>query len=100
MCSLANNIVSICWILFGVIWIVAAMSSKRTIYRASRGQRLRYTLLLIVACGLLFNTHRLPYPFDLRVIPCTDAIALTCAISCVAGLLFCFWARAPFVRNW
>ena len=100
MCALANNIIGLCWGLFVAIWIVAATSIKRAVYRESRGQRLRYTLLLVAGYVVLTNSHRLSYPFDLRLVPCTDFIAGTCPIACVAGLLFCVWARATLGRNW
>src|SRR5205814_454786 len=49
---------------------------------------------------LLTNSRRLPYPFDLRLIVCTNTIAWACAISCVVGLAFCIWARTILGRNW
>src|SRR4051794_29297578 len=100
MCSLASNIIESCWGLFVVIWIVASISTKRAVYRESGRQRLRYTLLLLVAGIFLFNARRFPYPWHLRLIPCTDTVAWACAISCVAGLAFCVSARAILGRNW
>jgi protein-S-isoprenylcysteine O-methyltransferase len=100
MCSLANQIISICWGTFLVVWVVASVFSKRSVYRERREQRLRYMLLLVVAFVLLFDARRLPHPFDFRPIPCTNTIASACATFSVAGLAFCIWARIILGRNW
>jgi hypothetical protein len=55
MCSLAGNIIRICWALFFVIWIAASISTKRAVYRESPGRRARYSLLLVVAYFLLLS---------------------------------------------
>lgn len=55
---------------------------------------------MILAWVLLVRGPRMMFPFNARVIPQTDAVALVCAILCVAGLLFCIWARATIGRNW
>ena len=99
-CAIAIRVVSVSWIGFAVIWVVASISTKRSVYRESLVQRLRYSLLLLAAFLLLTKSWRLPHPFDLRLIPCTGTIAWICAISCVAGLACCFWARTILGRNW
>ncbi len=96
----AINIISVCWIIFGVIWLIAALSTKRSVYRESRLQRLRYTIVLITGCFLLFRGRQMAYPLNARVVPEMNALALVAVILCVAGLLFCLWARATLGRNW
>jgi protein-S-isoprenylcysteine O-methyltransferase Ste14 len=96
----AIKVISVCWMIFCGIWLIAALSTKRSVYRESRAQRLRYSILLVAGCFLLFRGHRLGYPLNARVIPEMDAIAVTAVISCVAGLVFCLWARAALGRNW
>jgi protein-S-isoprenylcysteine O-methyltransferase Ste14 len=98
--SLAAHIIRACWLIFALIWLAAAFTSKRSVYRESRWQRLRYSLLLFAGCILLWRGYRYGYPLDLRVVPANDFIACASAILCVAGLLFCFWARATLGRNW
>ena len=80
--------------------MIAAFTSKRSIYRESRWQRLGYSLPLLVGCILLFKGYRFGHPFDLRIIPLSDFIALASASLCIAGLIFCLWARATLGRNW
>jgi protein-S-isoprenylcysteine O-methyltransferase Ste14 len=100
MYLLAGNIIRVCWALFFIVWIAASISTKRAIYRESSARRARYSLLLVAAYFLLLNPNGLPHPFDRRLFPCTDTVAWVCAMSCLAGLIFCVWARATLGRNW
>jgi len=97
---LVKNIISACWSVFLVVWLLAAIFTKRTVYRESRAQRLRYTIPILIGCYLLFRGFRLPYPFNIRIIPHTNLILGAAAILCVCGLVFCFWARAVLGGNW
>jgi protein-S-isoprenylcysteine O-methyltransferase Ste14 len=98
--SVALKIISDCWILFAVIWLVAAFWTKQSVYR-ERGRRLlRYTIPLLIGAYLIFKGQRLSDPLDLRVIPHVDALAWIGVVLCVAGLAFCVWARFTLGRNW
>ena len=48
MDPLVKNIISACWIIFLVVWLLAAIFTKRTVYRESGAQRLRYCPLAAV----------------------------------------------------
>jgi len=98
--SLALNIISVCWLIFVVIWAVAAVSTKRTVYRETRGQRLRYWMLLVIAYFLLFYGGRLPSPLNLRIVPHVAPTAWAAAVLCFIGLVFALWARVALGRNW
>jgi protein-S-isoprenylcysteine O-methyltransferase Ste14 len=98
--SLAAGIIRGCWILFITVWLLAAISTKRAIYRETHAQRLRYWLLFLVACFLLIYRHELPYPLNVGIVPHAMPIACAAALSCVAGLAFALWARATLGRNW
>jgi protein-S-isoprenylcysteine O-methyltransferase Ste14 len=98
--SLALDIISGCWIVFVAIWLLAAVSTKRTVYRESRAQRLGYWVLFVIACLLFVYGQQLPYPLNLRIIPRATAIAWAAAVLCVAGLAFALWARVTLGRNW
>jgi protein-S-isoprenylcysteine O-methyltransferase Ste14 len=97
---LALNIISVCWTLFAVIWLLAAFATKQSVYRESRAQRLRYTIPILLGGFLLAKGHRLSDPLNHRVIPHVEALAWTGAVLCVAGLVFCIWARFTLGRNW
>jgi protein-S-isoprenylcysteine O-methyltransferase Ste14 len=98
--SFAVDVVVGCWIVFVAIWLVAALSTKRTLYRESRAQRLRYWVLLVIAYLLLVHGPRLPFPLNLRVVPHAAPIACAGALLCIAGLGFALWARVALGRNW
>ena len=98
--SLALNIISACWILFAVIWLLAAFATKQSVYQESRAQRLRYIIPLLLGWFLLTKGHRLSDPLNHRVIPHLEALAWIGAVLCIAGLLFCVWARFTLGRNW
>lgn len=100
MHSLTVDVIRGCWIIFAVVWLLAAVSTKRSVYREDRIQRLGYTLIFAAGCFLIARGSHLGYPFDSRIIPETDAMATTAIILCVAGLVFCIWARATLGRNW
>jgi len=91
---LALNIISYCWILFAVIWLLAAFATKKSVYQESRAQRLRYTIPILLGGFLLSD------PLNHRVIPHVDALAWTGAVLCIAGFAFCIWARFTLGRNW
>src|SRR5690349_13099403 len=96
---IVNQIISSCWGIFIIVWLLAAIFTKRTVYRESGAQRLRYVIPIMIGCYLLFRGYRLPYPFSIHIIPQTDAILVAAAILCVCGVSFCFWARAVLGRN-
>jgi protein-S-isoprenylcysteine O-methyltransferase Ste14 len=98
--SLAIDIIRGCWLVFVVIWVIAAISTKRTVYRESQAQRLRYWVWLVIAYFLLFYGPRLPYPLNLRIVPHLALTAWLAAVLCVIGLAFASWARITLGRNW
>jgi protein-S-isoprenylcysteine O-methyltransferase Ste14 len=98
--SLAIDIISGCWLVFVAIWVIGALSTKRTVYRETHAQRLRYWVLLVIAYFLLMYGHRLPYPLNLRIIPHVAPAAWPAAVLCVIGLAFACWARITLGRNW
>src|SRR6187551_1797430 len=98
--SLAIDIICSCWLVFVAIWIIAAASTKRTVYRETPAQRLRYWVWLVIAYFLLLYGPRLPYPINLRIVPHAAPTALAAAVLCVIGLAFAVWARVILGRNW
>ena len=95
-----KNIIGACWGVFVVIWLLAAIFTKRTIYHESGARRLRYMIPIAFGCYLVFRGYRLGPPFNLHLIPQTDGILGAAAILCLCGLGFCLWARAVLGGNW
>jgi protein-S-isoprenylcysteine O-methyltransferase Ste14 len=98
--SLAIDIIRGCWLVFVAVWVIAALSTKRTVYRETQAQRLRYWVLLAIACFLQLYGRRLPYPFHIRILPHVALNAWAAAVLCVIGLAFAIWARVTLGRNW
>jgi protein-S-isoprenylcysteine O-methyltransferase Ste14 len=94
------GIIRVCWITFVVVWLLAAISAKRTIYRESVAERARYWILLVIAYFLVFRSNTLPSPFDWLAIPHTKSSAWAGAFLCLSGLVFAIWARVILGRNW
>ncbi len=97
---LALNIISDCWILFAVIWLIAAFWTKRSVYQESRWQRLGYMIPILIGGYLVFKGQRLSDPLAFRIIPHVDALAWTGIALCIVGLAFCIWARFTLGQNW
>ena len=92
--------ISACWGVFVVVWLLAAIFTKRTVYHESGARRLRYMIPIVFGWFLVFRGYRLGPPFNAHIIPETDAILIAAAILCLCGLGFCLWARAVLGRNW
>jgi protein-S-isoprenylcysteine O-methyltransferase Ste14 len=93
-------IITTCWGIFFIVWVLAAIFSKRTVHRQSGADRLRYLIPVILGWFLLFRGWRFPPPLNLRVIPQSDVLHIIAAILCVSGLILCLCARAILGRNW
>jgi len=65
------------------VWLLAAISTKRSVYRESRAQRLRYSMLLVAGYFLLIRGHQMPYPLSTPVIPHMEIIAWAGVVLCV-----------------
>ena len=94
------NVIRGCWITFAVVWLLAAAVTKRSVYRESGWRRMRYSLFLVIGYLLLAKGHKCPYPFNAIIVPGTEVSAGIGAVLCLAGLLFCLWARVTLGRNW
>jgi protein-S-isoprenylcysteine O-methyltransferase Ste14 len=98
--SLAYDIINACWLVFVAVWVIAALSTKPTVFRESQAQRLRYWIFLVIAFFLLLYGRRLPYPLNLRLLPQVTPIAWAAATLCLIGVAFAIWARVTLGRNW
>ena len=97
--SFALKIIRDCWILFAVIWMVAAFWTKQLVYQERRGL-LRYSLPLAIGAYLIFKGSRFSNPLSFRLLPHVEALAWAGVVLCVAGLAFCVWARLALGSNW
>jgi protein-S-isoprenylcysteine O-methyltransferase Ste14 len=94
------GVIRVSWIIFIIVWLVAAASAKRTIYRESSAERTRYWVALAIGYFLLIKSSSLPPPSDWLVVPHTKSSAWIGAFLCVSGLVFAIWARVILGGNW
>jgi protein-S-isoprenylcysteine O-methyltransferase Ste14 len=94
------GVICICWIIFVIVWLLGAISTKRTIYRESSAERARYWLVLVIGYFLVIKSSSLPSPFDWLLVPHTTSSAWIGAVLSVSGLVFAIWARVILGRNW
>jgi protein-S-isoprenylcysteine O-methyltransferase Ste14 len=94
------SVIRACWIIFVVVWLLGAISTKRTIYRESSAERARYWLVLVIGYFLVIKSSSLPSPFDRLLVPHTTSSAWIGAVLSVSGLVFAIWARVILGRNW
>jgi protein-S-isoprenylcysteine O-methyltransferase Ste14 len=97
---LGLSIIRVCWIIFIAVWLLGAVSTKRTIYRESSAKRARYWLVLVIGYFLVIKSSSLPPPLDWLVVPHTNLSASIGAFLCMSGLVFAIWSRVILGRNW
>jgi protein-S-isoprenylcysteine O-methyltransferase Ste14 len=97
--NLPYQLINALWILFWVVWLVAAFFVKRAARRRRSPFRLIYIALVLFAFGLFGNHARSPI-LRTQLIPNTPAIAYAGALLTAAGIAFAFAARFFLGRNW
>ncbi len=97
---LALEVFRCCWGIFCIVWLLAAFRTKRSVYRQSAAQRLRYIIPMLLGGYLIFKGSRLPGSLGHRVVPQSDTLALIGIVLSIAGLAICLWARFTLGRNW
>ena len=102
MIAFIEHWISYAWLALGVVWLLAAFASKRTIQRQTGASRLLHIGLVSLGVALIFNLYQW---FDggwlaTRIVPRANAYILGGTIVTIAGILFCIWARLVLGSNW
>jgi protein-S-isoprenylcysteine O-methyltransferase Ste14 len=96
--GLAGRFIALCWIVFFIVWFIAAWFAKRTVQR-SGSWRLRIVLLVAIA-AIATGTGWLPQANHAALWRATPGLALVAALTTAAGLAVALWARAILGGNW
>ena len=88
------------WMAFFVVWMLAALRTKRSAQSADWGRRLTYGIPVVLGFSLMFS-DRWPAPWlDRRVLPRTQELAIAAIALTLAGMALAVWARVHLGRNW
>jgi protein-S-isoprenylcysteine O-methyltransferase Ste14 len=88
------------WLGLWLVWLVGALTVKRSVQRQSLGSRLVQNPPIIAGFVLLFARDRWPPSLHQRILPQSAAVEwLGWALTAV-GLGFAIWARLCIGSNW
>ena len=88
------------WIFAGIVWLIAALFTKRTVRTEPPSSRL-VQLGCAVLSVILLSFGRLPWgPLGIRVIPRSFFLGNAGLALTIFGIAFAIWARFYLGRNW
>ena len=88
------------WLTFFVLWMVAALFTKRSVERISWQRGLRYGIPVVLGCYLMFSL-KIDVPWlQHRLFSRSDSLDITAILITITGMLFAVWARIFLGRNW
>jgi len=94
------NPFSVTWVLFLVVWVIAAIRTKKTHERASVGWRVAYGIPVLVGAYLMFASNPAFGRLYTHIIPRSAAVENVGLFLTVAGIALAIWARFYIGQNW
>jgi protein-S-isoprenylcysteine O-methyltransferase Ste14 len=88
------------WGITGIVWLAAALASKRAVRGQSGSSRIVHLAIMMLGFGLLFSDRLAVGPLAWRFLPAWSPIAWAGLAFTVAGCAFAIWARLSLGRNW
>lgn len=98
MLEAAGRFIAACWIVFFVVWFIAAWFTKRTVERSSSWIRWIAAIGLILLVGRQSDWR--PFAGHTSLWRPTAALAFVAAAVTAIGLSVALWARATLGGNW
>src|SRR5215470_1659753 len=94
------NICTSLWIIFCLVWLIAALETKRTHERELFSSRLRYGVPVAIGAYLMFGSN-LPFVWvRTHLFPRTTLLAAAAILLTAGGISFAIWARFYIGKNW
>ncbi len=87
------------WLLFLTVWMLAALTSKRTVRRQTSTSWMIQAVLTWVGFLLLLQPMRFG-AMNVRFVPAASASTFCGVVLTAAGIGFAIWARFTLGRNW
>jgi protein-S-isoprenylcysteine O-methyltransferase Ste14 len=96
--ELAGRFIAVCWVVFIVVWFIAAWFAKRTVERSASWGRWMVWVVAILLVGT--RSGWLPFTGRVTLWRATPALGIVAAAVTAAGLSVALWARASLGTNW
>jgi protein-S-isoprenylcysteine O-methyltransferase Ste14 len=96
--ELAGRFIAVCWVVFFVVWFIAAWFAKRTVERSRTWARWIVWIVVIMLVGA--RSGWLPLANRVSLWRATPGLAVVAATVTAAGLSVALWARAVLGGNW
>lgn len=90
----------VCWIFFGLYWLVSAFNRKAIKKKETYFQRFAYSLPLAVGCWFLFRPEAHFGGLGARLVPAGRASEWLGVAITAAGVAIAIWARWHLGSNW
>lgn len=95
-----DKLCSCLWIIFVLVWVMAAFATKRTHQRELFRSRLLYGIPIAIGSYLLFSNN-LPFAWErTHLFARTTLLAAAAIFLTAAGISFAIWARFYIGKNW
>lgn len=99
MTATASKIIIVCWCIFLIVWLVAAVRTKRIAEKQSLLSALAHRIPVGLGWWLLIIPN-LRGPLTQQVISRTKLSEIAGVALCIFGLWFTIWARRTLAGNW
>ena len=100
MRAVAEWVVPICWVTFGVVWLVGAFSAKPAAARLSGWRRSWYWIAMAMLALVLLPTRRATGQMNIILWSVSLAIVVIADVATVVGLAIAIWSRVALGVYW
>lgn len=95
-----SSIVSVLWMIFAAVWLIAWLRTKRTQERAPLSSRLLYAVPVMIGSYLFFNNNATSGWGRARLFPGNPVLDSIAVLVTALGIGFAIWARFYLGTNW
>ena len=88
------------WLALGLVWVVTALTAKKTAYREAWSSRLFHILFMAGVFVLLFRPDARVGALRIRVLPPSPEMLDLGLVLSAVGAGFAIWARLTLGGNW